>query len=271
MTLRPPVIALLFFASAAAQCGAQTYSTPRPVPRTTSVPELRALAVRREIQERFTLGINDLRHAQWTQGAAEFERIVSLRPPEPQASTAHYDLGIAYANLQRLENAAAQFRSAIAGDPGFLAAMANLVAVDLARHDLAEARAVADRFVAAAPDSARALYSRGIVALNSGANAAAEADFGRLLSVDPRYAVAHYDLGLAQTKLGKYASAAHEFSMALDLAPNYARARFALATILLRQGNRSEARSAFQRVVDDPNGDPALRNLAIAMRDAINI
>ena len=36
----------------------QTYSPQRPLPRTTSMPALRALATQREIEERFKLGID---------------------------------------------------------------------------------------------------------------------------------------------------------------------------------------------------------------------
>ncbi len=71
---------------------AQTYSTPAPVPQTTSVPALRTLAVRREIEERFTIGLNAEARSEWKAAADEFERIVALQPPEPQGSTARYDL-----------------------------------------------------------------------------------------------------------------------------------------------------------------------------------
>lgn len=221
------------------------------------------------MHERFRLGLLAQQHGEWAQSAAEFERILALAPPEPQFSTAAYDLGIAYANLHRFAAAAQQFRAAIARDPGFLAAMANLVAVDLSRGDIAEARAVADRFAAAAPDSARALYSQGIAALQAGDSAAAERSFSTLLRNDPQYAVAHYDLGVTQARMTHYASAQREFQIALDLAPSYARARFALGTVLLREGKRVQAREAFDRVVRDANGDPALLNLALSMRDAI--
>lgn len=262
-------LALLIFAASAPHARAQMYPSARPVPRTTSVPALRAMAVQREIVERFHLGLDAEQRGDWQAASAEFERIVALQPAEPQNSTARYDLAIAYANLHRLDDAARQFQDAIARDPGFLAAMANLIAVDLNRGDLRDARAVADRFVAAAPDSARALYERGLVALRSGDNATAQNDFGKLLHANPSYAVAHYNLGLAQANANRYDSAEREFGLALDLAPGYARARFALGTILLREGKRSQARVAFDMVAGDAAGDPALRNLAVAMRDAI--
>jgi Flp pilus assembly protein TadD len=266
---RHAALALSFLVAAAAVARAQEYPTPQPAPQTTSLPALHAIAQSREVHERFMRGVAAEQRADWAVAASEFERIVALHPAEPQFSTAHYDLGIAYANLRRFDDAAHEFEAALQGDPGFLAAMANLIAVDLARGDVSNARKIADKFIAAAPDSARALYTHGIIALRGGDYAAARGDFSQLLRNDPKYALAHYNLGVAQTRLGEYASAEREFSVALDLAPAYARARFALGTVLLREGKRSQARDAFARVVRDSNGDPALQNLAVAMRDAI--
>ncbi|HEV3155388.1 MAG TPA: tetratricopeptide repeat protein [Candidatus Baltobacteraceae bacterium] len=263
-------LTVLLFASAASNAAAQTYGQPTPAPRTNDLQQLRADANAREVHERFTLGLDAEAHMRWDSAAAEFARIVQLRPPEPQNSTAHYDLGIAYSNLSRNDDAAREFRGALQGDPQFLAAMANLIAVDLSRGDLHEARVIADRFSASAPDSARAMYSRGIVAFRSGDYATAKAEFSRLISADAAYAVAHYDLGIAQAALGELDAASQEFALALDLAPGYARARFALGTVLLREGKRTEARAAFDRAAGDAANDPALHNLAASLRDAIH-
>ncbi len=267
--MRITLAAVLLAAMAASPARAQTYSPQKPVPRTTSVPALRALATQREIEERFQIGLDAESRGDWTAAAAEFERIVALAPPEPKGSTAHYDLAIAYANLQRNDDAAQQLRRAIALDPGFLAAMANLVAVDLSRNDLREARSVADRYVALDPESARALYSRGIVALRDGDAVTAREDFGKLLHANPAYAVAHYDLALAEERLGRYDAAERELRSALGLAPAYARARLALGVVLLREGAHAQARNEFARAMQDASGDPALQNVAAAMRDSI--
>jgi Flp pilus assembly protein TadD len=253
----------------AAGAAAQSYSPQRPLPRTTSMPALRALATQREIEERFKLGIDAEARGDWTAAVAEFKRIVALNPPEPKGSTAHYDLAIAYANLARYDDAAAELRAAIVLDPAFLAAMANLVSVDLARGDLAQARQIADRYITLDPDSARALYSRGIVALRTGDAVTAREDFGKLLRNNPSYAVAHYDLALAEERLGRYESAERELRTALTLAPAYARARFALGVVLLREGEHGEARNEFQQASVDAAGDPALQNIAMAARDSI--
>jgi len=255
--------------AAAGSASAQSYSTPSPAPRTTSLPALRAMAVRREIQERFAIGLDAEARGDWTAAIGEFERVLDLRPPEPQGSTAHYDLAIAYANQHRNDDAARELREALALDSAFLAAMANLIAVDIARGELREARAVADRYLKLAPDSARALYSRGIIALQSGDYATARDDFGKLLHANPSYAVAYYDLALAEERLGQYTSAERELRGALALSPTYARARFALGVVLLREGEHAEARDAFARATIDAAGDPALANIAAAMRDSI--
>jgi tetratricopeptide (TPR) repeat protein len=250
---------------------AQTYAPATPLPHTTSVPVLRAFATQREIEERFKIGLEAESRRDWNGAAGEFVRIIALNPPEPKGSTARYDLAIADANLQRYDDAARALRAAIALDPGFLAAMANLIAVDLARGDMREARAIADRYMALDPDSARALYSRGIVALRTGDAATAREDFGKLLHGNPSYAVAHYDLALAEERLGRLDAAERELETALSLAPGYARARFALGVVLLRQGDHLAARNAFARTIVDASGDPALQNIAAAMRDSIKI
>jgi tetratricopeptide (TPR) repeat protein len=269
--MRAPLAAVLLTVTMTAFARAQTYPMQTPVPRTTSVPALRNAAIAREIEERFTIGLDALSHSDWKAAASEFQRIVSLNPVEPKGSTALYDLAIAQANLGQNDEAARNLREAIVLDPGFLAAMANLVAVDLARGDLSEARSVADRFLAIAPDSARALYSRGLVALKAGDAQTARTDFGKLLQSNPAYAVAHYDLALAEERLGNYDAAERELRASITLSPGYARAQFALGAILLREGRKSEARAAFAQANHDASADPALANIAAAMRDSIPI
>ena len=267
--MRVLLLAALLAASTLNRTAAQTYSPATPVPRTTSLPALRWFATQREVEERCKIGLAAQGRADWGAAAAEFARVTALRPPEPKGSTAWYDLALAYANLHRYDDAARALRSALALDREFLAAMANLIAVDLARGDLQEARIIADRYVSLDPQSARALYSRGLVALHGGDAATAREDFGKLLHANPSYAIAHYDLALAEERLSNYVAAERELRSALELAPAYARARLALGVVLLRQGRHGAARDELSRAITDASGDPALQNVAAAMRDAI--
>ncbi|MBV9270413.1 MAG: hypothetical protein JO165_04920, partial [Candidatus Eremiobacteraeota bacterium] len=164
--MRPAgVLSLVLLAAFPAFSAAQSYPTPVPAPKTTDAPTLRAFAAAREVHERFRIGLENESAARWDAAIPEFERIIVLKPHEPQLSTAYYDVSIAYAHTRRLDDSAKALHHALDLDPQFLAAFANLIAVELERNDIAAARVVADRFIAIAPDSARALYSRGLVAL----------------------------------------------------------------------------------------------------------
>lgn len=258
----------LFYGLVAGVAVAQPYGGVTPVPRTTDMARLHALASEREIAERIRLGIRALDRGEWRTARDEFTHATALQPGEPQASTAYYDLGVANANANELDAAVAAFGAAIARDPGFLAARANLVTVHLMRGDLSAARAAANDLVALAPDSARALYARGLVALRAGDAAAALADFRHLLARDPTYAVAHYDLALAEQRLDDFTAAERELRAALALVPAYARASVALGAVLLHEGKRVQARDAFDAAARDAS-DVALHNLATSLRDAI--
>ncbi len=258
----------LAFAAPIAGASAQTYSRPTAAPRTTDASALSAQARQREIHERFERGVGAEERSDWAAAATEFRRLVVLDPPEPKGSTARYDLALAEIHLNHFDAAAALLEEALHRDPRFAAAAANLVAVHLRRGDLTAARAAADRFVAFAPDSVLALYSRGITALRAGDLAAARSDFRKLIDTDPSYAVAHYDLALVELRAGRDDAARVELEHALTLSPAYARARFALGTVLMRGGRRADARVAFDRCAHDAV-DPALRALAIDLRDRL--
>jgi Flp pilus assembly protein TadD len=247
---------------------AQPYAGVTPIPRTTDAAALHALATHREIIERIKIGFEAEGAQNWSQAVDEFTRVVALDPPEPQGSTAYYDLGFAHAERDEFAAAASAYEKAIALDAGFLAARANLVSVYLLAGNVPAARAAADAFVAAAPDSARALYERGITALHAGDDATALRDFRALSSADPSYAVAHYDIALAEQQLGRFDDAERELRAAIVLSPHYTRAQIALGAVLLHEGKKDEARLAFDGALAGTD-DPALRNLAESLRDAI--
>jgi tetratricopeptide (TPR) repeat protein len=261
--------ALLMAAFAPATVLAQAYPAAAPVVRTVAPAQLDAIARDREVAERFARGLDAAAHADWRTSAAEFTRVVSLDPPEPRGSTAQYDLGIAQAHLGAYAPAEAAFEEALRRDPGFAAAAANLVETALQAGDVARARSAADRFVAIAPSSLRARYSRGLVALKQNDLATARADFAALTAAAPSYALAHYDLAVADIRSGDYATAQTELQSALALSPSYARARFALATLNVRSDRRAEASANLARVIQDAD-DPSLRALAVSLRDRLN-
>jgi len=266
--LRIAACALLMTAFAPTMVLAQAYPGATPIARTIAPAQLDALARDREVAERFRRGLDAGAHGDWKTSAAEFTRAVSLGPPEPRGSTARYDLGLAQAHLGEFAAAEASFDAALQRDPGFAAAAANAVDVALQGGDVAGARRDADRFVAIAPTSLRARYSRGLVALAQNDLVTARADFAALTAASPSYALAHYDLAVVDVRAGDYAAAQTELQSALALSPGYARARFALATLLVRADRSAEASADLARVIQDAD-DPSLRALAASLRDRL--
>lgn len=254
----------------AAQCSAnaQTYAPPTSAPRITSAEAAHRLIVEREVRERFARGLADEARADWIAADREFGRIVDLAPPEPKTSTAYYDRALALAHLRRPNDAMNALDAALARDPGFAAAAANLTALALAAGDDERARRAATRFVAIAPASARARYSEGLVAIRTGDFALARRDFAALVADDPAYAVAHYDLAIVELHDGRTAAAQAELERALALSPGYARARLTYAELLLRDGRTGEAKTELAKTAADA-ADPALQMLARTLREQL--
>jgi tetratricopeptide (TPR) repeat protein len=236
-------LAFLVWGALVAAALAQPYPGLTPVPRTTDPARAHELANAHEIDERIRIALADGQRAEWGNAAAEFQRVLALRPGEPQGSTAYYGLAIAQEGLGSLTAAVASLESAIARDPGFLAAHSNLVCVEFMRGDLVAARKAADAYLAVAPDAARALYTRGLIALRASDAATALGDFRTLVKNNPSYPIAHYNLALAETQLENLPDAERELRKVLALAPGYALARVALGAVLLREGKREEAAS----------------------------
>jgi tetratricopeptide (TPR) repeat protein len=267
---RAALFAALLLAVSAGAAHAQSYGLATPAPRTTAEGALLARARSREVTERFGRGLADGDRGDWRAAADEFARIIALDPPEPQGSTAYYDLGLAQAQSGDDAHASAAFTEALRRDPGFAAAAANLIVVALRAGDLHAATLAADKLVAIAPRSLRARYQHGLVALRAGDLPSARADFTAVVVSSPAYAVAYYDLAVVDMRAERYDAARAELDRAIALSPGYARARFARATLLVRAGQPAAALVDLDRVLAE-SGDPSLRDVAQALRNGLAV
>ena len=177
---RVAVASLLALAAVTSAAFAQTYSRPTPSPRLTDPGSLAARIRDREVHERFARGVSAEERSDWSGAAAEFRRVIALDPPEPKGSSARYDLALAESRLGHDDVAAGLLQEALHRDPGFAAAAANLVAIQLRRGDGPAALAAAERYLAIAPTAFLARYGHGLAALRAGDLAAARADFRAL-------------------------------------------------------------------------------------------
>ena len=143
---------------------------------------------------------------------------------------AHNNLGTAFDQMGRIEEAIAHFRQGLAIKPDFVLAHNNL-GVTLDR---------AGRFQEAIDEFQEALRFR------------------------PRYAEAHHNLGVTLMKLGRVDDAIREYRDALQFNPHYPDAHYNLGVALNQKGQRAEAIQEYQAALRlQPNSPDIHNNLGV--------
>jgi len=126
---------------------------------------------------------------------------------QPDLLAAHIERGVALANINRYDEAVAEYKEALSINP----------------HD------------------ARAHNSLGNAWYNLGRFNEAIAEYRETLRTDPMSAVAHANLGEALSAIKQYEEAEGQLREALKLNPVYAMAHYNMGDLLLAQGKKKEA------------------------------
>lgn len=114
---------------------------------------------------------------------------------------------------------------------------------------LGEAERLARQILAVDPHDLRALQLLGIIALQTGRNAAAAELFAAALAHDDRLSASHFNLAYALRALGRLAEAEAHYRRAIVLAPNRADIHVNLGNLLLDQSRLDEAADAYRRAL----------------------
>ena len=157
------------------------------------------------------------------------------------------NLGVAYLNQQKLDQALKQFEQAVAADKNNAAAQLNLgiALLNLARAPQAEE--ALQRAEQLDPKNAAVWYNLGLLHRNNGQAEQAAADFRKAAELAPDDPYAHYFLGDVCSQQQKYPEAEKEFRRAVEIDPVNVSAEFGLAGALRRQGKTAEAKPHFER------------------------
>ena len=137
---------------------------------------------------------------------------------DPDLAEAHYNLGVALAELQRFPEAIAELKEAVSLDPESVDARVQLGLV-MSQNDPAGAANIFRALVRRDPKFAEGHNNLGLVLLQSGDLAKAEAEFAEAIRLKPEFAEAHYNLALAFRQQGKESEAQRELAKAYELAP----------------------------------------------------
>ncbi len=152
------------------------------------------------------------------------------------------NLGVAYMNQQRGQDALAQFKLATAADPSLAVPHMNAGIVLLVLQHLPESKAELDRAARIDPANPRVWYNIGLLErAQSNCEASIQA-FEQVVKLDPSSADAYYFLGSCYLERQDFAKAADEYREAIRLNPMHPSAEFGLARALQRSGNPAEAK-----------------------------
>ncbi|NDD65235.1 MAG: hypothetical protein EBZ36_14855, partial [Acidobacteria bacterium] len=150
------------------------------------------------------------------------------------------NLGVALMEQYKHEEAAARFREALAGDPGFVIARVNLALALYFQNDGRGATTEALAALKQAPENAPALYVLGASYKKERLYTEALAVFERLLKIDGRDPYTNIQVGQIHSANQQYVVAADYFRRALEAEPYNSTAAYSLAQALIRSGKAAE-------------------------------
>lgn len=197
---------------------------------------------------RYNLALALKRADRLHEAAAELRRAIAIEP-RPEA---HYSLGVILWHQGDVDGALGALRAAIAAHPQYADAYYTLGAVLKARKELPPAAAALRRAIALRPDLWGAHYTLGQVLQLSGDARGAraqldEAERRRLDAQAEREAGVWTSVGTGRLDAGDAAGAIECFERATAILDSYAPAHYQLGRALHRLGRLDAARSAFAR------------------------
>jgi tetratricopeptide (TPR) repeat protein len=180
----------------------------------------------------------------------------------PNAWVAQYNLGVAFYDKGRNEDAIVQFQKALELHPDYDDAHYSFGNALLQKGDLDGALAQYRRAVAINPNYVRAQNNIGYVLLQKGQLDEAIAQYRKAVAVNPGYALSHNDLASALLQKDQVDEALSQYRRAIELDPNSAAFYNGLGRALLRKGDTMGAIAEFQKALSlNPHFSNAQGNL----------
>ncbi len=173
------------------------------------------------------------------------ERAVTLDPMLADAKVSH---GLVLVEYGRLDEAEADFRSALTLAPNNGDAYAGLAKVHEQRQAWDEAEAAYREAIARTPDDRRYHDDLGEFLYQRGRYDEAAAQFQKSIELAPDSIYGYSNLGATHVLQGRYAEAATAFQQALEIRPS-ASLYSNLGTVLFAQGLYAPAANAFERAL----------------------
>lgn len=213
---------------------------------------------------------NDLGNAYFDVGRNE-EAIASYKNAiilNPRYTLAYGNLGILYNDTGQTEEAIAAYKKAISLDPDHDLAYGNLGNIYNDRGEGEEAMALYKKAISLNPDYVEAHSNLGIAYKDMGRTEEAVASYKRAIAINPDYAEAYSHLGSLYRKLGRNEEALALLEKAVSLKPDYAAAYSNFGNVYRNLGKKEEAIASYKKALDlDSDFATAYYNLGNVYRD----
>ena len=219
------------------------------------------------IDTRNLLALFEQRLGRRQEAAEDFRKVLER---DPANLMAHYNLGVQYFQLHRLDDAARELEATLTiGSPRGAAveqitqpSEEMLGKIWLEKRDVVRARNQYDHLLTVFPRDFAAHYNLGWIAAEEKNWEEATRQLHAALGIEPNNARAHNALGTIYLEQGDFAQARVEFGEAIKLDPKYAQAYYDLGMTLSKMNKRDEAAREFKKALEvDPKFFAAQRAL----------
>lgn len=184
---------------------------------------------------------------QLDEAIAHAHTALTFEPKGGDYALSHINLGNAFLQLGRLDEAINHYQQSMEGYAGFANAHNNLGQALLQAGRANEAITHFEKALEIQPDDADGHNNLGNALLQKGRADEAIAHYRRALEIQPAHAKAHNNLGWTLFHVGQEDEAVEHLRKAVELQPDYANAHSHLAEVLQQRGRLGEAVVHFQK------------------------
>jgi tetratricopeptide (TPR) repeat protein len=197
-----------------------------------------------------TLHLRGLLAYQQGQHALALNLIQQAITLDTSQSPYHFNQALVLEKEERWEEAITAYRNALAVNPKYVEALANMGNVYRRQRQWTDAITTLQHALQLKPDSADLHNTLGVTYKECGEHETALGHYREALTLEPQHAEALNNMGVVLQDQGKLAVAAEAFQKAVTLKPGYANAHYHLGLIRLWQEKEQEALACFQRSAD---------------------
>ena len=186
----------------------------------------------------------------FAEAVESYQNALKLQPNAPSSVSGadlHFNLSIALANINRLDEAEASCKQAIRLNPNFFEAHGNLGTILQRQGKLDAAIASYQVGLKINPQDARGHFNLGTVLRDNGALGDAAQSYLKAIALFPNYTDAHNNLGETFRDQGNMDAALKAYQAALALNPSHANANYNMAEFLVLVKKFEEAIPYFER------------------------